>query len=128
MIMLGNSSRDTRMLDEKAVMAKYGMPPALLSDYFGLVGDAVDNVPGVPGIGPKTADATCARATEGSRRSTTDLEGVRRPGVQSGSEGESGRGLFSRPVGCTRVPLGWRWRTCASTRRRTDVRAALRRA
>ena len=43
------------MLDEAAVTAKYGLGPAQLLDYFALTGDAIDNVPGVPGIGPKTA-------------------------------------------------------------------------
>ncbi len=56
-MMLGGSGRDTRMLDEKAVIAKYGIPPGHLIDYFGLMGDAVDNIKGVPGIGPKTAGA-----------------------------------------------------------------------
>ncbi len=54
-MMLGGSGRDTKMLDEKAVIAKYGIPPGHLIDYFGLMGDAVDNIKGVPGIGPKTA-------------------------------------------------------------------------
>jgi DNA polymerase-1 len=54
-IMLSGSGRDTEIIDEEAVEAKYGIPPGLLPDYFGLMGDAVDNVAGVPGIGPKTA-------------------------------------------------------------------------
>ena len=33
------------------------MPPQSIQDYLGLCGDAVDNIPGVPGIGPKTASA-----------------------------------------------------------------------
>ena len=44
-----------RVFDEAAVMEKYGIPPSLLLDYFALTGDASDNIPGVPGIGPKTA-------------------------------------------------------------------------
>jgi DNA polymerase-1 len=40
---------------EKEVLDRYGLPPKLLIDYKGLVGDASDNIPGVPGIGPKTA-------------------------------------------------------------------------
>ena len=54
-IMLSGWGRDTTIMDEKAVKAKYGIPPGLLPDYFGLMGDAIDNVAGVPGIGPKTA-------------------------------------------------------------------------
>jgi len=56
-MMLSGSGRDTRMLDEEAVIEKYGIPPGHLVDYFGLMGDAVDNIKGVPGIGPKTAGA-----------------------------------------------------------------------
>ena len=39
----------------EAVLAKYGLPPALLPDYFALTGDSSDNVPGVAGVGPKSA-------------------------------------------------------------------------
>jgi DNA polymerase-1 len=54
-IMLSGSGRDTKVMSRKEVVDKYGIEPGLLPDYFGLTGDAVDNVPGVPGIGPKTA-------------------------------------------------------------------------
>lgn len=39
----------------EAVEKKYGVPPALLPDYFALTGDSSDNVPGVAGVGAKTA-------------------------------------------------------------------------
>jgi DNA polymerase-1 len=42
-------------LDEAGVLAKFGVPPARIVDYLTLVGDAVDNVPGVEKVGPKTA-------------------------------------------------------------------------
>ena len=42
-------------LDIEGVKQKFGVPPELIVDYYSLVGDAVDNVPGVPKVGPKTA-------------------------------------------------------------------------
>ena len=42
-------------MDPGAVEARYGVPPALYSDLAALVGESSDNLPGVPGVGPKTA-------------------------------------------------------------------------
>ena len=42
-------------LDEAGVLAKFGVAPERIVDYFALVGDSVDNVPGVDKVGPKTA-------------------------------------------------------------------------
>ena len=42
-------------LDRDAVIAKFGVPPERIVDYLSLVGDTVDNVPGVSKVGPKTA-------------------------------------------------------------------------
>lgn len=63
-----------RRRDLAGVEAEFGVPPRLMVDYQTLVGDAVDNVPGVPKVGPKTAvkwlveygslDALVARADE----------------------------------------------------------------
>ena len=44
-----------RRLDPAGVEAKLGVPPGRVADYLALTGDSVDNIPGVPGIGPKTA-------------------------------------------------------------------------
>lgn len=48
---------DTIMYDEQAVIDRFGFPPVLIPDYKGLRGDPSDNIPGVPGIGEKTATA-----------------------------------------------------------------------
>ena len=42
-------------LDVEGVTAKFGIPPGLIIDYLALMGDKVDNIPGVPGVGEKTA-------------------------------------------------------------------------
>lgn len=49
------------MLDHAKVIEKFGVPPEAIQDYLGLCGDAVDNIPGVPGVGPKTASALLQR-------------------------------------------------------------------
>ena len=46
--------------DEEGVKARYGFEPDKLPDYKGLVGDKSDNIPGVPGIGEKTASKLIA--------------------------------------------------------------------
>ncbi|MEX2008257.1 MAG: DNA polymerase [Candidatus Spechtbacterales bacterium] len=52
--------QDTIIYDEKAVKERFSIQPEHLPDYKGLRGDASDNIPGVPGIGEKTASALIA--------------------------------------------------------------------
>jgi DNA polymerase-1 len=53
-ITLVNTMKD-ETLDEAGVEAKFGLPPELIIDFLALMGDKVDNIPGVPGVGEKTA-------------------------------------------------------------------------
>ncbi|WP_374964303.1 DNA polymerase I [Spongiibacter tropicus] len=53
-VTLVNTMTDTRM-DEAGVEAKFGIPPSLIIDFLALMGDKIDNIPGVPGVGEKTA-------------------------------------------------------------------------
>jgi DNA polymerase I len=46
---------ETKIYDREAVIERYGVPPELITDMMGLRGDTSDNIPGVPGIGEKTA-------------------------------------------------------------------------
>ena len=46
---------ETKIYDREAVIDRYGIPPELIPDFVGLKGDTSDNIPGVPGIGEKTA-------------------------------------------------------------------------
>lgn len=46
-----------QLIDEKAVVEKFGIKPKNLIDFLALAGDSTDNVPGVRGVGPKTATA-----------------------------------------------------------------------
>ena len=49
------NTMDDPVLDPAGITARFGVPPESIVDYLALVGDAVDNVPGVPKVGPKTA-------------------------------------------------------------------------
>ncbi|MFT5588776.1 MAG: DNA polymerase-1 [Bradyrhizobium sp.] len=53
-VMLINTMSNER-LDRDGVLAKFGVPPERIVDYLTLIGDTVDNVPGVSKVGPKTA-------------------------------------------------------------------------
>ena len=49
------------VVDEAAVLAKYGVPPASIPDWLALVGDSADGFPGLPGWGAKSAAAVLRR-------------------------------------------------------------------
>ncbi len=53
-VTLVNTMTETRM-DRDGVIEKFAVPPELIIDYLALMGDTVDNIPGVPKVGPKTA-------------------------------------------------------------------------
>lgn len=53
-VTLINTMTDT-LMDIQGVKDKFGIPPELIIDYLALMGDKVDNIPGVPGVGEKTA-------------------------------------------------------------------------
>src|SRR5690242_7548633 len=52
---------DTKVYDRQGVIDRYGIPPELIPDFYGLKGDTSDNIPGVPGIGDKTASELLQR-------------------------------------------------------------------
>jgi DNA polymerase-1 len=52
---------DTKVYDREAVIDRYGIAPELIPDFYGLKGDTSDNIPGVPGIGDKTASELIQR-------------------------------------------------------------------
>mgnify|MGYP003455254903 FL=1 len=53
-ISLVNTMTNTQ-LDRQGVIDKFGVSPEQITDYLSLIGDSVDNVPGIPNVGPKTA-------------------------------------------------------------------------
>src|SRR4051812_23940110 len=52
---------ETKTYDYQAVVDRYGIPPESIPDFYGLKGDTSDNIPGVPGIGDKTASELLQR-------------------------------------------------------------------
>ncbi|MBT9490234.1 MAG: DNA polymerase I [Rubrivivax sp.] len=53
--LINTMAKPPELLDEAGVLAKFGVPPNRIVDYLTLIGDTVDNVPGVDKVGPKTA-------------------------------------------------------------------------
>ena len=71
---------DTKVYDREAVIERYGIPPELIPDFIGLKGDTSDNIPGVPGIGDKTAADLLQRFgdLEGVLTSVDQISGAKR--------------------------------------------------
>ena len=71
---------DTHVYDRQGVIDRYGIPPELVPDFIGLKGDTCDNIPGVPGIGDKTAADLLQRfgSLEGVLDSVDEISGAKR--------------------------------------------------
>src|SRR5580692_3368430 len=71
---------DTRVYDREGVVERYGIPPELVPDFIGLKGDTSDNIPGVPGIGDKTAAELLQRfgSLENVLDSIDEISGAKR--------------------------------------------------
>jgi DNA polymerase I len=71
---------DTKIYDRQAVIDRYGIPPELIPDFYGLKGDTSDNIPGVPGIGDKTASELIQRfgSLENVLANVADISGPKR--------------------------------------------------
>ncbi|HET9163684.1 MAG TPA: DNA polymerase I [Solirubrobacterales bacterium] len=71
---------ETKIYDEAAVEERYGVPPELITDLMGLRGDTSDNIPGVPGIGEKTATQLLQRfgTLERVLASVDEISGAKR--------------------------------------------------
>jgi DNA polymerase I len=71
---------ETKVYDESAVEERYGVPPTLITDLMGLRGDTSDNIPGVPGIGEKTATQLLQRfgTLERVLESVEEISGAKR--------------------------------------------------
>lgn len=66
-----------RIMDAAGVEEKFGVPPAQIAHYLALVGDTSDNIPGIDGVGPKTAAkwlAECGGTVEGVLTKAAELK------------------------------------------------------
>lgn len=112
-ITLINTMTNT-ILGPEEVVAKYGVPPELIIDFLALMGDSSDNIPGVPGVGEKTAQALL-QGLGGWIRYTRNL--TKSPGSPSvaqkiwpGSSKRTKRWLTS-PISWlpSKLTLSWNW-------------------
>ena len=71
---------DTRVYDAEGVVERYGVSPELVTDFIGLKGDTSDNIPGVPGIGDKTAAQLLQQfgSLDGVLESVDQISGAKR--------------------------------------------------
>ncbi|HEY7935021.1 MAG TPA: DNA polymerase I [Solirubrobacteraceae bacterium] len=71
---------ETKVYDHQAVIDRYGIPPELIPDFYGLKGDTSDNIPGIPGIGEKTASELLQRfgSLEGVLSNIAEVGGAKR--------------------------------------------------
>ncbi|WP_280547694.1 DNA polymerase I [Halomonas sp. 11-S5] len=80
-ITLVNTMKD-ETLDIDGVKEKFGLPPARIIDFLALMGDKVDNIPGVPGVGEKTALGLLQGMDGGLETLYADLEKVKELGFR----------------------------------------------
>jgi DNA polymerase I len=71
---------DTKVYDRQAVIDRYGIAPELIPDFYGLKGDTSDNIPGIAGIGEKTASELIQRfgSLEGVLSHVREIGGPKR--------------------------------------------------
>ena len=79
---------DVVIFDPDMVREKYGIAPEQFTDYLGLMGDTSDNIPGVPGIGPKTAQKLLATygSMEGIYENLDKLKGKQLENIRDNKE------------------------------------------
>jgi DNA polymerase-1 len=79
---------DIKRYDEAAVTGRFGLPPSRYLDYVALKGDPSDNIPGVPGVGEKTASRLVQEfgSIEELVRRTDELKGKLRGSIEEAGE------------------------------------------
>src|SRR3989338_9996679 len=129
--------KDDPVLDAEAVRARYGVGPEQMVDLMALMGDEIDNIPGVPGIGEKTATELIQRfgSVETLYQSLSDLDS---PGQRKKLETAREQAMLSQelaridadvPLSVTLQELGLRepdWRALRRLFRELEFKKLLR--
>ncbi|KAF0095076.1 MAG: DNA polymerase I [Puniceicoccaceae bacterium 5H] len=99
-----------RQMDEAAVEAKFGVSPKMIPDYLALIGDTSDNIPGLAGVGPKTAAKWLLqyRSVEGVIQNSGELNPKRFQALVHAEQDNLRRNLQMTTLDCTQAiePLG----------------------
>lgn len=85
---------------------KFGVPPELVADVQGLMGDSSDNIPGVPGVGPKTAGELVAKLG-GLDAIYGDLSKVEREALRTKLEANKDKAFLSRELARLKYDVVW---------------------
>ena len=98
---------ETRKYDPAAVLGEYGVTPPQLIDVKALQGDSSDNIPGVAGVGPKTAQALVARFGDLDALYAALDDPSIRPNLREKLERDRENAFLSRKLGtiCTDAPV-----------------------
>ena len=115
-VLVPQSREAYEWMDADAVRAKWGVGPEHIRDMLALMGDASDNIPGVPGVGEKTA-RELMRALRLARRALRRLAEVTKPALKRKLEDEPRAGLPLARAGHGARPTSTcpsRGRTCAA--------------
>ena len=113
--LINTMAKPPEMLDVEGVKAKFGVPPERIVDYLTLVGDTVDNVPGVDKVGPKTAVKWIAEygSLDGVVAAAADIKGAVGDNLRKALDWlPTGRKLVTVLTDCdlsATCPAGRRW-------------------
>lgn len=103
---LRKDGKERDIIDRNGVIAKLGVPPEQVTEMLGLMGDASDNIPGVPGVGEKTAQALIQQFGN-IETIQQNLEQIDKPALRKKLAENHSLALLSRQLATieTQVPL-----------------------
>ncbi len=87
-VVILQTHKDNLIVDRKGVQEKFGITPEQVVDYLAMVGDSSDNVPGIPGIGPKTASQLLQehQTLDGVLAATEQMKGKRKENIENNQD------------------------------------------